>query len=125
MANPNIVNVSSIYGTTTYVALSTTSATTLLSNAASSGKVFKVDDIVVSNVNGSTAANVTVSVNSAAAGGGTAYRLAYQISVPAGASLIVTDKSTAFYLMENQSVVITAGTANYLEAVLSYENISS
>jgi hypothetical protein len=125
MANPNIVNVSTITGNTTYVALSTTSATTLLSNAASSGLVFKVDNIVVSNVNGTTAANVTVSVNSAASGGGTAYRLAYQISVPAGASLIVTDKSTAFYLMENQSVVITAGTASYLEAVLSYENISS
>jgi len=124
MANPNIVNVSTITGNTTYVALSTTNATTLLSNAASSGLVFKVDNIVVSNVNGSTAANVTVSVNSAAAGGGTAYRLAYQISVPAGASLIVTDKSTAFYLMENQSVVITAGTANYLEAVLSYESIN-
>ena len=124
MANPNIVNVTAIYGNTTYVALSTTSATTLLSNAASSGKVYKVDDIVVSNVNGSTAATVTVSVNSAAAGGGTAYRLAYNISVPAGASLIVTDKSTAFYLMENQSVVITAGTANYLEAVLSYEDIN-
>ena len=124
MANPNIVNVSTIYGNTTYLALSTTSATTLLSNAASSGLVYKVDNIVVSNVNGSTAANVTVSVNSAAAGGGTAYRLAYQISVPAGASLIVTDKSTAFYLMENQSVVITAGTANYLEAVLSYESIN-
>lgn len=124
MANPNIVNVSTITGNTTYVALSTTSATTLLSNAASSGLVYKVDNIVVSNVNGSTAANVTVSVNSAAAGGGTAYRLAYQISVPAGASLIVTDKSTSFYLMENQSVVITAGTANYLEAVLSYESIN-
>ena len=124
MANPNIVNVSTITGNTTYVALSTTSATTLLSNAASSGLVFKVDNIVVSNVNGSTAANVAVSVNSAASGGGTAYRLAYQISVPAGASLIVTDKSTAFYLMENQSVVITAGTANYLEAVLSYESIN-
>jgi hypothetical protein len=124
MANPNIVNVSAIYGTTSYAALSTTSATTLLSNAASSGLVYKVDDIVVSNVNGSTAATVTVSVNSAASGGGTAYRLAYNISVPAGASLIVTDKSTAFYLMENQSVVITAGTANYLEAVISYENIS-
>jgi len=124
MSNPNIVNVSAIYGNTTYVALSTTSPTTLLSNAAASSKVYKVDDIVVSNVNGSTAATVTVSVNSAAAGGGTAYRLAYNISVPAGASLIVTDKSTAFYLMENQSVVITAGTANYLEAVLSYEDIN-
>lgn len=124
MANPNIVNVTAIYGNTTYAALSSTSPTTLLSNAASSAKVFKVDDIVVSNVNGSTAATVTVSVNSAAAGGGTAYRLAYNISVPAGASLIVTDKSTAFYLMENQSVVITAGTANYLEAVLSYEDIN-
>lgn len=124
MANPNIVNVTAIYGNTTYAALSSTSPTTLLSNAASSSKVYKVDDIVVSNVNGSTAATVTVSVNSAAAGGGTAYRLAYNISVPAGASLIVTDKSTAFYLMENQSVVITAGTANYLEAVLSYEDIN-
>jgi len=124
MANPNIVNVSTITGNTTYLALSTTNATTILSNAASSGLVFKVDNIVVSNVNGSTAANVTVSVNSAAAGSGTPYRLAYQISVPAGASLIVTDKSTAFYLMENQSVVITAGTANYLEAVLSYESIN-
>lgn len=124
MANPNIVNVSTITGNTTYVALSTTNATTLLSNAASSNLVYKVDNIVVSNVNGSTAANVTVSVNSAAAGSGTPYRLAYQISVPAGASLIVTDKSTSFYLMENQSVVITAGTANYLEAVLSYESIN-
>ena len=124
MANPNIVNVSTITGNTTYVALSSTSPTTLLSNAASSGLVYKVDNIVVSNVNGSTAANVTVSVNSAAAGSGTPYRLAYQISVPAGASLIVTDKSTSFYLMENQSVVITAGTANYLEAVLSYESIN-
>jgi len=124
MANPNIVNVTAIYGNTTYVALSSTSPTTLLSNAASSDKVYKVDDIVVSNVNGATAANVTVSVNSGASGGGTAYRLAYNISVPAGASLIVTDKSTAFYLMEDQSVVITAGTANYLEAVLSYEDIN-
>jgi hypothetical protein len=125
MANPNIVNVTAIYGNTTYAALSTTGATVLLSNAASSNLVYKVNNIVVSNINGTTAANVTVSVNSAAAGGGTAYDLAYQISVPAGASLIVTDKSTAFYLMENQSVVITAGTAGYLEAVLSYENISS
>ena len=125
MSNPNIVNVTAIYGNTTYAALSTTGATVLLSNAASSNLVYKVNNIVVSNVNGTTAANVTVSVNSAAAGGGTPYDLAYQISVPAGASLIVTDKSTSFYLMENQSVVITAGTANYLEAVLSYENISS
>ena len=125
MANPNIVNVTAIYGTTTYLALSTTNATTILSNAASSGLVYKVNNIVISNVSGVTAANVTVSVNSAASGGGTPYDLAYQISVPAGASLIVTDKSTSFYLMENQSVVITAGTANYLEAVLSYENISS
>ena len=100
-----------------------TSATTLLSNASSSGLVYKVESLTCANVTGSNA-TVTVSVNSAASGGGTAYRLAYQISVPAGASLIVTDKSTAFYLMENQSVVVTAGTANYLEVVASYEQIS-
>lgn len=123
MANPNIVNVSSIYGSVAYAAPANTSANTLITNAASSGTVLKVDSLSVANVTGS-AALVTVSVNSAAAGGGTAYRLAYQISVPANASLQVIDKNSFVYLTENTSLVVTSGTSGALEYVATYETIA-
>lgn len=123
MANPNIVNVTTIYGNTSTVALSTTSATSLVSNASASGKVFKIDSIVVANTSAS-AANITINVYSAAALGGTAYPIASTISVPAYASLIVTDKTTAFYLLEDKSVGATAGTSNALVVTTSWEEIS-
>ena len=124
MAAPNIVNVTAIYGNSASVSLSTTSATQLASNAASSGKAYKVNSIVVSNTNGSSAANITINVYSAAAMGGTAFPIASTISVPANATLIVTDKTTSFYLLENQSIGAVAGTANYLTVTASWEEIS-
>lgn len=124
MAAPNIVNVSTIIGKSATIALSTTSQTTLVSNAASSGKVFKINMIQVANVDGANAADVTVDVHSAAAGGGTAYSLVSTISVPADASLVAVDKGTALYLEEDRSITATAGTANDLEVIVSYEEIS-
>jgi len=121
--NPNIVNVSAIYGNTSTVALSSTSATSLVSNTASSGKVFKIDNIVVANTTAS-AATITINVYSAAALGGTAYPIASAISVPANSTLIVTDKSTAFYLLEDKSVGATAGTASALVVTASWEEIN-
>ena len=123
MANPNIVNVTAIYGSTSSVSLTTTSATSLASNAASSGQAFKIDSIVVANTSAS-AATITINVYSAAALGGTAFPIASTISVPAYASLIVTDKTTAFYLLENQSIGATAGTASALVVTTSWEQLS-
>jgi hypothetical protein len=123
MANPNIVNVSSIYGNTNYLIPSTTSATTWTALTPAAGTINKIDNIVAANVTGSTA-TVTVSINSAAAGGGTAYRLVYQVSVPVNASIVVVDKSTAFYLGEAQSIVVTVGTASAIELTASYEAIT-
>lgn len=125
MANPNIVNVAAIYGNSSQTSLSTTSATSLVSNAASSGKVFKINSITVANTNGSAAAEITINVYSAAALGGTATPIASTISVPADAALIVTDKTTSFYLLENQSIGATAGTANALAVNASWEEINS
>jgi len=124
MANPNIVAVTTINGVTTYLTPSNTSANTLLSNGSGSGKVFKINQIVAANVNGSSAVNTTVTVNSAAAGGGTAYPIVSTVAVPANASLIVTDKTTAIYLMENQSIVVTSGTISGISYTISYEDIS-
>lgn len=133
MANPNIVNVTSIYGNTAYVLPSTTGATTSWTyNGATSltgltpatGTVNRITSIVVSNVT-ATAANATVQVsNNATFGSGTAYSIAYQISVPANASLIVTDKTTSFYITENQSVGVTSGTGSALVYVATFEAIS-
>jgi hypothetical protein len=130
MANPNIVAVTTIYGTTTYYTPSGTTAVVLLPNAASSGKVYKINQIVAANTTG-TAANATVSIytNGAVAQGsapssGTAYPVVSAISVPGNASLICVDKTTAIYLQEGTSITITSGTANALTFSISYEDIS-
>ena len=132
MANPNIVNVTTIYGKTTYLTPSGTSAVVLLPNAASSGKVFKINQIVAANVNGSAAVDTTVSIYSngavaqgSAPSGGTAYPIVSTVSVPADASLIVTDKTTAIYLEEGTSITVTSGTASGITYSISYEDISS
>lgn len=123
MANPNILSASSITGNVVYSAPANTSATTLISNASSSGVVYKVESLTCANVTGA-AATATVSVNSAAAGGGTAYRLIYQVQVPANGTLQVIDKSTPVYLTENTSIVVTSGTSSAIEYVCSYESVS-
>jgi hypothetical protein len=125
MANPNIVNVTTLTGNTTYLTPGNTTANTLLSNAASSGLVLKINQIVCANVNGSTAVNATVSINSAAAGAGTNYPIISTVSVPASASVIAVDKTTAVYLMENSSIVVTSGTSSGITYTISYESIAA
>jgi len=134
MAAPNIVNVATITGSIAYQSLTNTNDNALVSNAASSSTVVKLNNIFVSNVNGVSAATVTLSYRSAAnavtngtlttASSGTAYRIAYQISVPANTTLQLLDKSGAIYLPENSSISIQAGTASYLEVVASYDIIA-
>jgi hypothetical protein len=103
----------------------------LLANTASSGQVFKINQIVATNVNGSSAVNATVSIytNGAVAQGsapssGTAYPIASTISVPANAALIVVDKTTQVYLQEGTSITVTSGTASGITYSISYEVIS-
>ena len=125
MANPNIINVTTLTGNTTYLTPANTTANTLLSNAASSGLVFKINQIVCANVNGTSAVNATVAINNLAAGAGTNFPIISTISVPASASVIAVDKTTAVYLMENSSIVVTSGTASGITYTISYESIAS
>lgn len=125
MANPNIVNVAAIYGENSSTSLTTTSATSIVSNAASSGKVYKINMIMVANVDGTNAADITINKYSAAALGGTAFPIASTISVPADATLIVIDKTTAIYLKEDESIGATAGTASDLVVTASWEEINA
>jgi hypothetical protein len=127
MANPNIVNVTTIYGNTSSTLISSTAnpfATALVNNAAASGKVYKINSIVVANVDGSSAADITIQIFSQDDLGGTGTAIASTISVPADATLIVTDKSTSFYLLEDRSIGATASAANDLVVTCSWEEIN-
>jgi hypothetical protein len=131
MAAPNILALTTATGKTTYLTPSGTTAVVLLQNAASSNKVLKINQIVAANVNGTNAVDTTVSIytnggvaQGSAPSGGTAFPIASTISVPADASLIVADKTTAIYLEENTSISVTSGTANGITYSISYEEMS-
>jgi hypothetical protein len=131
MANPNILSANNLYGGTDYLTPSSTSTVVLLANAASSSKVYKIESIIAVNSSTGSAANANVAIytngsvaqNSAPAGG-TSYPIASSLSVPATASMVITDKTTSFYLKENTSVTIASSVANSLTFVISYEDIS-
>jgi hypothetical protein len=124
VANPNIVNVTSILGKSAVVDLTTTNATLVVENTAASNKVFKINSLIISNVDGTNAADITVSLYSEDNIGGTATQIVSTVSVPADASLVVIDKNTSIYLEEDRSIGATAGSANDLKVVISYEEIS-
>jgi hypothetical protein len=127
VANPNIVNVTNILGNTSTNLISSTAdpfATALANNAASSGKVYKINSIIVANVDGSAAADITIKIFSEDDLGGTGTAIASTISVPADASLVVIDKSTSFYLLEDKSLGATASAANDLVVTVSWEEIN-
>ena len=131
MSNPNLLAATTASGTTTYYTPSGTTAVVLLANAASSGQVFKINQIVAANVNGSSAVNATVAIytngavaQGSAPSGGTAYPIISTIAVPASASVIAVDKTTAIYLMEGTSITVTSGTASGITYTISYEVLS-
>lgn len=123
MANPNIVGVTDIRGKTAGIAL-TTSAAAIVNNAAASGKVFKINMLSVSNVDGVSDATVTVNYYSQDDLGGTARKLADRIAVPPGVTILVIDKDHPLYLEEDRSIGALASLAGDLEVVASWEEIS-
>ena len=119
MAAPNIVSVATITGKTVGAALTTSSAD-IVTNSAGSGKVFKVNTILVANVDGTASADATVSFYNA--DNTTSYRIASTVEVPADATLDLLNKS--IYLEEGDKITALASASGDLEIVVSYEEIS-
>lgn len=121
MAAPNIVNVTTITGKTALLAI-TNSATAIVTNSAASGKVFKINALYVSNVDGVSNFTLNVDIFRSAAATPSAYKLAHLLVVPAGATIDVISKS--IYLEEGDSLRLTGSTTLKLEGIASYEEIS-
>ena len=124
MAEPNIVNISSMVGKTDTTSLTTTSPTNILNNAASSNKVLRVTMVRAVNVDGSNAADITVSLYSAASLGGTATELIQAKEVAINTNLDVITKDTPLYLEEDTSLGATASAANDIKMIVTYEEIT-
>jgi len=118
MANPNIVNVTTIFGNVVAQAVTTTAAA-IVTNPASSGAVYKINSLSVANIN-TAAAAITLEINI----GGVNTFIARAVSVPANSALAVIGKDTGIYLTENSSLQVTASANSYLQAVCSFEQIS-
>ena len=114
MANPNIVNVTSILGKT-----KTQAATTVLANllVGVTDKILKVNTVIASNTNTSTAYEATLTYND----GTTDVDIAQSIVVPAKASLIIIDKASSLYMEEGHTIQVKG---NNIEFTISYEEIS-
>ena len=131
MAAPNIVNVATITGVTTYIAGVSTVGTgngisTVVTNAASSGKVIKINCLVATAIGDTTGVTVN-QYNSASqfTGAGATVSLASTMTVPLFSSLAVIDKTNSIYLQENEQIgVIAQSNAGTLDVVCSYEEIS-
>ena len=97
-----------------------TGTTSLITNSTSSGKIIKIESVLVSNVDGTNAADVNAWVLRSSV----AYNIASTVSVPADSTLVLVSRDTTIYLMEGDTFQMSASVASDLEVVASYEEIS-
>ena len=137
MAAPNIVNVATITGITTFIAgintggtgvaqpINTSGVTTIVSNAASSGKVLKINSLVAAGIGASTGITVEIFDKATATGAANTVSIASTISVPTFSSVVIISKENALYLEEDRSLGVYAQpNAGSINVVVAYEEIS-
>jgi hypothetical protein len=120
MAAPNLKNPNTITGITSSIGITTTAITGILTNVSSSNKVFKINSIFAANVGIATITDISISILR----GGNATYLAKSISIPVGATQIISTKETYFYLEENVGIRAQASIENVVDVTISYEEIS-
>jgi hypothetical protein len=119
MANPNIVNVTTIYGNTA-VANVTTSASAIVTNSGGSGKVYKVNMLVVANIDTSNSATLTVDFYRSSV----ATQIISNVAVAINTAYSPLDKTMSLYLLEGDSIRLTANANSRLQAICSWEEIN-
>lgn len=125
MAAPNIVGPQTITAKTAALSSVTgATGTVLLNNSASSGKVLQVQCLYAANVDGASACDVTVKLHDQDDGAGAGHAICSTLSIPADATVIISDKSAGLWLEEDTSLVVTPSASDDLEFVCSYLEIA-
>jgi hypothetical protein len=117
MANPNIFNTSLMYGNNAFQAVSTVTAN-IVQNVSGSNLLYKVNSLTVANINTNpSAVNLTVEVNN----NGSNTAIIKNVVIPANSMMVILGKDTPVYLLENQSIQLTAGYNSSLSAVINFD----
>ena len=125
MANPNLINVSSVLAANAGFNLTATATATLIT--VSADKLVKINRVTVANVDGTNSATFDLFVDGMGSGStgvtttgadATVY-LAKTVAVPADTTLVVVD--TPIYLMEGDILKGGASAASDLDMFVSYE----
>ena len=133
MAAPNIVNVTTITGVTTFHAgiAATTGGrgslgiTTVVSNAASSGKVLKINSLVAASIGSTTGVTLQYFNNINHVSASSTVSIGMTLSVPTFSTLALITKDNSVYLEENTALGIFAQpNTGTIDVVCSYEEIS-
>jgi hypothetical protein len=119
MANPNIAALTTITGNTQVQSI-TTSPVSIVNNPAASGKILKINSLFISNIDGTNASDITIDLFRSSV----AYKIINTVSVLADTSFTAIDKTLSLYLLEGDSLRLTAGNNSRLQAVCSFEEIS-
>ena len=125
MANPNLINVSSVLAANAGFNLTSTATATLIT--VSADKLVKINRITCANVDGTNAADLDIFVDGmgtgttggATTGADATVYLCKTVTVPADATLVVLD--TPIYLMEGDILIGGASAASDLDLFVSYE----
>ena len=123
MTAPNLLNPSSIVGKTTYLTLADTNETDLLVNASGSDTAMRVTNLMVANIDGSGAADISANLYTAASGG-TGYAIASTVSVPADSTMVILTRENGFWLEEDRRITVQASASGDLSVICSYEEVT-
>jgi hypothetical protein len=124
MANPNLASATSVLIGNAFVRLDSTTETLVVANAGSSGKAYLIDSIIVSNVDGTNACDLTINLYAAATNTGTATKIVHTVTVPADASLIVIGKDQGLCLTEAESIYAVASAGGDIHVVACWKELS-
>lgn len=117
MANPNIINVSTITGKTSLTQLTTVTANTI-TNAVGSNTVYKLNTVFLSNYSSATTyANIVINRSSST------YYIGGNLSIPANSTLVLLGKDTALYMEEGDVLQANVSANSSISMAASYESL--
>lgn len=119
MANPNIVNVTAIYGETVGIDATTANAN-VVQNGGSSGAVYKINSLYASNIDTLTDRDISVDLIRQS----NSFAIARNVTVPVTSTLVLLSKDSSIYLREGDALSCSASANSVLQLVCSYEVIS-
>jgi hypothetical protein len=119
MANPNIVNVTTIYGETAVLEATTANAN-VVQNSSGSNQIYKINSLFASNLNGSSTMDINIDLIRSSNN----FALVRNVTIPYNSTIIPISKDSSIYLKEGDALQVSASSNSNVQVICSYEVIA-